>query len=307
MMPWQTRMIIQYILFNNNNNNMSTIKSSDILAVKYVTIAQLGEKPIKKIMKGNNKIWGIDKEVITDKQSLTAQKYADKYLRYNCDFSGVTDLTKSFYGNYYINNLVLDGTANVKVWGAGDSNGAFSNCPNLVSIKLATDNATSFDGIFDSTTYVSEYYANININTKLTSIEFNTTKNVATFHSAFRSENSLTSLKGIDFSSCLSINAMFYRDGYKGISGLRIFTAKNFGRQKDLGSTNQYGFDCLLNWGVGSAEAHNSVYDTLYTYSYNRVANGYPTLTVKLSPNTMSILTAEEKAAITAKGYTLTT
>lgn len=277
---------------------MSTIKSSDILAVKYVTIAQLGEKPIKKIMKGNNKIWGIDKEVITDKQSLTAQKYNDKYLRYNCDFSAVSDLTNSFNGNLGITNLVLDNTGNVKVWGAGDRNGAFSNCPNLTTVKLATDSATSFDGIFDSTWYN---------NPNLTSIEFNTTKNVTNFHSAFRSCNNLTSLKGIDFSSCLSINAMFYRDGSSGISDLSIFTAKNFGKQKDLGSTNQYGFDCLVAWGLGSTEAHNSVVDTLYTYSYNRTANGYPSLTVKLPSNTMRKLTAEEKAAITAKGYTLTT
>ena len=284
---------------------MSNTKVSNILDVQYWIDGV--KKNVVRIYSGASKIWENIKENITDKQSLTGAKYTDKYLRYNCDFSAVSDLTKSFYGNYYITNLVLDGTANVKVWGAGDSNGAFSNCTKLSTVKLATDNATSFDGIFDGTTYVSDYYANINVNTKLTSIEFTTTKNVTTFHSSFRSENSLTSLKGIDFSSCLSINAMFYRDGYSGISNLKIFTAKNFGRQRDLGSTNQYGFDCLLNWGVGSVEAHNSVVDTLYTYSYNRVANGFNAITVKLSANTMNILTVDEKAAITAKGYTLTT
>ena len=289
---------------------MNNIKVSNILDVQYWDNGT--KKNVVRIYSGLQKIWEKIREIITDRQNLTSAKYTDNYLRYNCDFSKCTDLTNSLNGNLAINNLILDNTGYVKVWGNSDRNGAFSKCPNLVSVKLATDSATSFDGIFDSTnyvTFVNEYYAGSyynNNNPKLTSIEFNTTKNVTTFHSAFRSENSLTSLKGIDFYSCLSINAMFYYDGHNGIENLKTFTAKNFGCQRDLGSANQYGFDCLVNWGVGSTEAHDSVYDTLYTYSYNRVANGYPTLTVKLSPNTMGILTIAEKAAITAKGYTLT-
>lgn len=275
---------------------MSNIKVTDIINAQYWIDGV--KKNVVRIYAGVQKIWENIKEIITDRQNLSAAKYNDKYLRYNCDFSNCTDLTNSFNDNRSIVDLVLDGTSNVKVWGAGDRNGAFSNCPNLTTIKLSTDNATLFDGTFDSTWFN---------NPKLTSIEFSTTKNVTNFHSAFRSCNNLSSLKGVDFSSCVGYDAMFYRDGYQGISNLKIFTAKNFGKQKDLDSAEPYGFNCLVNWGIGSTEAHNSVYDTLYTYSYNRTANGFNTITVKLSKNTMSILTVDEKAAITAKGYTLTT
>lgn len=278
---------------------MNNIKVSNILDVQYWINGT--KKNIVRIYSGSQKIWEKIREIITDKQSLIATKYTDKYLSYNCDFSSCTDLTNSFNGNSTISNLILDNTGNVKVWGNGDDNGAFSRCPNLISVKINTDNAISFDGIFDTSDYFSYY------NKNLTSIEFSTTKNVTEYHSAFRSETNLTSLKGIDFFSCVNIDAIFYYDGRSGIGNLMTFTAKNFGTQPNIRSTNVNGFNNLFNWGVGSTEAHNSVVDTLYTYSFDRAAHGYTALVVKLSSTTMNILTTAEKAAITAKGYTLTT
>lgn len=278
---------------------MNNIKVSNILDVQYWINGT--KKNIVRIYSGSQKIWEKIREIITDKQILSVTKYTDKYLRYNCDFSKCTDLTNSFNYNSTISNLILDNTGYVKVWGGDNNTGAFSICKNLTSVKLATDNATSIAGTFQSINGATMY------NTKLTTIEFTTTKNVTDYHSAFRSEGNLNSLKGIDFLSCSNMDAMFYYDGHSGIENLKTFFVKNFGTQLSINGTTVHGFNHLLNWGVGSTEAHNSVVDTLYTYSYDRAAHGYSALVVKLSPTTMNILTTSEKAEITAKGYTLTT
>ena len=53
------------------------------------------------------------------------------------------------------------------------------------------------------------------------------------------------------------------------------------------------------------ADARQSVIDTLITYSYDRATAGYSTCTVTLHANTKALLTEDEIAQITAKGYTL--
>lgn len=61
------------------------------------------------------------------------------------------------------------------------------------------------------------------------------------------------------------------------------------------------------NWGDDTivAGARQTLVDSLLTYSYDRVAAGYGTTTLRLSPQAFARLTAEEVAAITAKGYTI--
>lgn len=62
-------------------------------------------------------------------------------------------------------------------------------------------------------------------------------------------------------------------------------------------------------WGVNSddiPDARQSLVDSLLTYSYDRATAGYSNCTVTLSVATLAALTEEEKTAITAKGYILT-
>ena len=61
------------------------------------------------------------------------------------------------------------------------------------------------------------------------------------------------------------------------------------------------------NWGDDTivAGARQTLVDSLLTYSYDRVAAGYGTTTLRLSSQAFARLTAEEDAAITAKGYTI--
>ena len=58
-------------------------------------------------------------------------------------------------------------------------------------------------------------------------------------------------------------------------------------------------------WGQGSAKARQSLVDSLLTYSFDRAAAGYAALTIKLPAASLALLTNAEKAAITAKGFTL--
>lgn len=60
-------------------------------------------------------------------------------------------------------------------------------------------------------------------------------------------------------------------------------------------------------WGYGSDENRGSLVGSLLTNSHDRAAAGMPTATVQLSSRSFGLLTDEEKAAITAKGFTLTT
>lgn len=59
-------------------------------------------------------------------------------------------------------------------------------------------------------------------------------------------------------------------------------------------------------WGYGNEENRQSLVDSLLTYSFDRAAAGYSTCTITLHAGTLARLTNEEIAAITAKGYTLT-
>lgn len=61
------------------------------------------------------------------------------------------------------------------------------------------------------------------------------------------------------------------------------------------------------HWGDDTivAGARQTLVDSLLTHSYDRVAAGYGTTTLRLSSQAFARLTAEEVAAITAKGYTI--
>ena len=58
-------------------------------------------------------------------------------------------------------------------------------------------------------------------------------------------------------------------------------------------------FSYLAKW------TNDTVVTSLVTNSYDRATAGLKTMTLKLSANTKAALTDEQKAAITAKGYTI--
>lgn len=93
--------------------------------------------------------------------------------------------------------------------------------------------------------------------------------------------------------------------GYYSLDNLRKFTIKDIGYTSNCKSVD---LKYLTVWGVNNDEipdARQSLIDSLITYSFDRLSAGYPTCTIKLSSNTKALLTDDEKAQITAKGFTI--
>lgn len=84
-----------------------------------------------------------------------------------------------------------------------------------------------------------------------------------------------------------------------------LIQAVNLGKRQELATADLRS----SYWGDDSvcAGARQSVIDTLLTNSFDRASAGYETATIRLTEYTAGVLTDEEKAAITAKGYTITT
>lgn len=89
------------------------------------------------------------------------------------------------------------------------------------------------------------------------------------------------------------------------------FTGKvNYVLIKDIGTVsacNQVKIQ-YTDWGVNTDEipdAKQSLIDSLITYSFDRASAGYSNLQLGLSTKTKALLTQDEIAQITAKGYTL--
>lgn len=113
-----------------------------------------------------------------------------------------------------------------------------------------------------------------------------------------------------------AVNGLFSTANYNNISyyALTGFTKADWLRKftiKDLGTKSSFtsgDFTYWTVWGVNNAaipDARQSLIDSLITYSFDRAAAGYSKCTIKLSANTKALLTEEEIAQITAKGFTI--
>ena len=118
----------------------------------------------------------------------------------------------------------------------------------------------------------------------------------------------LIKIAGLSLKSFSSTISYSYFTGWGTINKLRYALLKDFGTGSDCTSASFIYWDV---WGIEdetvplSAGARQSLIDTLITYSYDRATAGYSTCTVELSTNTKALLTQDEIAQITAKGYTL--
>lgn len=200
----------------------------------------------------------------------------------------------------------------------------FSFCSRLTSLDLSSFNTSNVTKMGEMFRYC----------TRLTSLDVSSfnTSNVTDMKYMFYECNGLTSLdlSSFDTSKVTDMLQMFnqctklpyvlgeidfasiHSDyngnliGYSNNNTLRQITVKNLGFQQKFTKTS--GFDKLTNWGVNSDEVPNarqSLIDTLITYSFDRAAAGYSTCTITLSATTKAVLTAEEIAQITAKGFTI--
>lgn len=109
-------------------------------------------------------------------------------------------------------------------------------------------------------------------------------------------------IEGLNFERVTSMDHMLAHSNSNGrCPNLQYIRIINLGKS---GCTT-YPFYSAENWGADSAGNLQSLVDTLLTDSYDRAAASMATATVKLPAATLARLTEEQKAAITAKGYTL--
>lgn len=104
----------------------------------------------------------------------------------------------------------------------------------------------------------------------------------------------LKSVKSIDIGSVTGASGFMS-------SSILFICMKNLGKS----TLTTYDFSSASVWGTDSEENRQSLIDSLITYSYDRASNGMATATIKLSANTKALLTEEEIAQITAKGFTI--
>ena len=170
----------------------------------------------------------------------------------------------------------------------------FYNCEKLESVDLSKFNTSAvtnmeemFGGYrYDGTEYISGF-------TSLDLSSFNTS-NVTSMNFMFNYCKKLTflDLSSFDTSSVTAMNYMF--DNCPNLTFLIL--GPNFFKTPNVTSVD---FSSCTKW------TNDTVVTSLVTNSYDRATAGLKTMTLQLSANTKAALTDEQKAAITAKGYTI--
>lgn len=162
----------------------------------------------------------------------------------------------------------------------------FYNCSDLISLDLS-----SFDT--SKVTEMSRMFESCRGLTFLDLTGFDTSK-VTRMESMF---NDCSKLPSLDLSSFdTSAVTTMYNIFYNCSSLTSLLLGPNFFKTPNVTSVD---FSSSTNW------TNDTVVTSLVTNSYDRATAGLKTMTLQLSANTKAALTDEQKAAITAKGYTI--
>ena len=195
-----------------------------------------------------------------------------------------TDNKFTLIGNLYkyIINTVIDvliDTSNVT-----SMNNMFTGCTNLKFIsQFDTSKVTDMSYMFQQCS-------------SLTSIPQMDTSNVTNMNSMFAYCSKLTTIPLLDCSKVIDIGMC----GYNGCEALvNLGGFKNLGMQKSVSNTTGNYF-----LGASSKLTHESIMNVINNL-YDRASAGYSVLTLKLHANTLTLLSDEEKAIATNKGWTL--
>lgn len=168
------------------------------------------------------------------------------------------------------------------------SSGAFRDCSGLVTIP--------FMDLRNCTTTTEMCY---NCNA-LRQARICNSNNVNYFGYMFEECKNLEKVDCLDFSSAINLETAgvpLFSDSTK----LCFLLIKNMGKS----NLTSYRLHYAISWGTGSEENRQSLIDSLITYSYDRASNGMATATIQLHANTKALLTEEEIAQITNKGFTI--
>lgn len=168
--------------------------------------------------------------------------------------------------------------------------------PNAKSLRETFQSTKMLELCIDAPN-ATTVYGIIEKNTSIRKISFTDSSKVTNWSYCFAYCTNLKEALNMDFSSCSAFGADCTRDTGNSIVKMQIFNlGKSTGKLYSFSNTN---------WGVGSEENRQSLIDSLITYSYDRASAGMATATITLSENTKALLTEEEIAQITAKGFTI--
>lgn len=175
--------------------------------------------------------------------------------------------------------------------------------PNVDFSQIKTDGMNMFSGCyalaylpFIDAINMTRMQGTFNQCSALQELHIRNTYNSWAFSSCF---NGCTSLRKIDYLDYSNVTAA--------ASPLNSCKSLGFALIKNLGksSLTTFDFSGASVWGTSSEENRQSLIDSLITYSYDRASNGMATATIKLHANTKALLTEEEIAQITNKGFTI--
>ena len=213
------------------------------------------------------------------------------------DTSNVTNMRYMFSQCWYLNSITFGDKFNTS--NVNDMNSMFDSCESITSLDLNSFNTSNVEDMG----YMFQYCYSLPY---LDISNFDTSK-VSTYTYIF---NNCSSLKKID--GYISLKSITNNITQYTICGSSTNTSINKITFKDLGSSNSVTLiqlNYISKWGVNSDEvpdARQSLIDSLITYSFDRKSAGYPSCRIQLNASfTKPLLTSDEIAAITAKGYTI--
>ena len=187
---------------------------------------------------------------------------------YSC--SGLTSLDLTGFNTSAVTNMVY----------------MFRNCSGLTSLDLTGFNTSAV-------TNMASMFCDCSGLTSLDLTGFDTSA-VTFMGEMFRNCSGLTSLDltGFDTSAVTNMGNIF-----SGCSGLTsLILGPNFFKTPNV---------AMVNFSYSPKWINDTVVTSLVTNSYDRATAGLRTMRLQLSTNTKAALTDEQKAAITAKGYTI--
>ena len=173
----------------------------------------------------------------------------------------------------------------------------FSGCSNMTTIDLSSWK-------FGQVTSMSNMFSNcVNVKTiDITGIDTSQMTSASDMEGIFDYCFNLIRVRGaIDL---IGMNLTGLPSlGY--VDTLTTITYKNLGNNPQITYLDLYPDDCYAKWGLGDEESKQSFIDSVLTYSYDRAANGLPTLELLMRAEQKALLTEEQITAIQAKGYTI--
>ena len=230
-----------------------------------------------------------------DFSNATGQSIYQKPF-YNYRGKRVSNIKTTQYTSQFFNSCInLESATNIDTSASTDYSfsSMFNSCSKLkeVSFTSSTSNITDFTYMFSQCK-------------SLTSIPQLDTSSGTNFSNMFYNCSNLKRIEGISFKSLNKTVNYSYLTG-SGTTTLRYALIKDIGTCTGMTSAS---FTQWYKWGIDdetNTDARQSLIDTLITYSFDRATAGYSTCTVKLLSNTKALLTEDEIAQITIKGYTI--